>query len=169
MGVFKSEKFFQASPDLIPGIAGAIEADFKLDGFKVQVVNLVSGGADISLSKGGVFKAIVGMKSALKITMFPQKDGFELKAGVGIFGQQAIPSFLTWFVAWPVLITQIWGMVRQAKLDDRAIAVAERYVKEHAGNSSTPEALPVSGFCTICGKPLPAGAKFCPNCGGMAS
>ena len=169
MGVFKSEKFFQASPELIPGIAGAIEADFKRDGFKVQVVNLVSGGADISLAKGGTFKAIVGLKSALKITMFPKDDGFELEAGVGIFGQQAIPSLLTWFIAWPVLIAQIWGMVRQAKLDDRAVAIAERYIAEHAGNSPAAGALPSSDFCTACGKPLPARAKFCPNCGGMAS
>lgn len=29
----------------------------------------------------------------------------------------------------------------------------------------TPAAAPTAGTCTGCGQPLPAGAKFCPNCG----
>ena len=163
MGVFKSEKFIAADPSLIPEIAEAIARDFRRDQFDVHVINLVSGGADISLSKGGMFKAVAGMKSALKITMFPMDGGIDFKAGVGIFGQQAIPSLISLFVAWPVIITQIWGLTRQAKLDDRAVAIAERYVVEHRQPRLESEAS--AGFCTACGKALPGGAKFCPACG----
>lgn len=165
MGVFRSEKFFEANSSLISGIAKEIEASFRREGFEVQTVNLVSGGADISLAKGGVFKAIVGLKSALKITMLPKNGGFDLKAGVGVFGQQTIPSLLTWFVAWPVLIAQIWGMVRQSKLDDRAIAIAERYVSEHAKGCSVVSETSGLGFCTACGKPVIHDAAFCAYCG----
>jgi hypothetical protein len=28
-----------------------------------------------------------------------------IEAGIGIFGQQAIPTLITMFVAWPVIIT----------------------------------------------------------------
>lgn len=167
MGVFKSERFFKANSSLISGIARKIEEDFKHEGFEVQIINLVSGGADLSLSKGGVFKAIVGMKSALKITMLPKDGGFEFRAGVGVFGQQVVPSLLTWFVAWPVLIAQIWGMVRQSKLDDRAIAIAEHYISEHPEGGPIVSERGVSGlgFCTACGKPVVQGAAFCAYCG----
>lgn len=164
MGVFKSERRLRANPSMIPGIAEAVKADFKRDGFAVQVINLVSGGVDISLAKGGAFKAILGMKSALKITMFPKGDAIELKAGVGVFGQQAVPTVISVLFFWPVLIAQVWGLVKQSGLDDRAIAVAERYVDEHGVASSA--AGSVSGFCTACGQALPGGAKFCSNCGG---
>lgn len=36
MGTFKSTKTFYASPELIPGIAQAIESDFTNNGFQVE-------------------------------------------------------------------------------------------------------------------------------------
>ena len=36
---------------------------------------------------------------------------------------------------------------------------------EQAPVTPAPEAAPVAKFCTNCGKPVPAGMKFCPECG----
>ena len=117
---------------------------------------------DISITKGGVFKAVLGMKTALKVTLLPQGCKIHFEAGVGIWGQQAIPTIISMLFFWPVLITQIWGMVEQSKLDDKALEIAEKIVRDSSANAS---ASSYNRFCTNCGTPIDLQAKFCPECG----
>jgi hypothetical protein len=81
----------------------------------------------IYITKGGFIKAALGLRSALKVTMKPTQDGnIEMQAGVSIFKQQLVPSIITICFFSPVVIAQIWGMIKQAKLDEKAIDVAEK-------------------------------------------
>ena len=111
------------------------------------------------------------MKSALSIEIEPSGAGTEIKAGVGIFGQQAIPTAISMLIFWPVLVTQIWGMVRQSKLDDEAINAVERSLESHTklspDRSSAVSLQSQSGgkFCTNCGHACTGQAKYCPECG----
>lgn len=170
MGTFNTKKYLNGDPSLIPQIATRIENVFSAEGYDVQNQSLLSGGADISLSKGGMFKAVLGMKTALKVMLKPQGEGIFFEASVGVFGMQIIPAAIMWFVAWPVLVTQIWGLVQQSKLDDRVLQTAEDVIREHAMGYSAPAPAPVMSapekkFCSNCGLELPADAVFCPICG----
>lgn len=170
MGAFNTKKYLNGNPSLIPQIASRIENVFSAEGYNVQTQSLMSGGADISLAKGGVFKAVLGLKTALKITLKPEGEGINFEAGVGLFGMQIIPTAVMWFIAWPVLVTQIWGLVQQSKLDDRVLKVAEDVISENAMGKSAPAptsfmSAPEKKFCTKCGAELPAEALFCPKCG----
>jgi hypothetical protein len=49
-----------------------------------------------------------------------------VETGVGIFGQQAIPTAVTLLVFWPVLVAQVWNMAQEAKLDEEAIGRCRR-------------------------------------------
>ena len=118
MATFSTKKILYGSTSLIPTIANRIQEKFLNDGYEVAMDALSSGGYDISITKGGVFKAVLGMKTALKVTLLPQGSNIYFEAGVGIWGQQAIPTVISMLFFWPVLITQIWGMVEQSKLDD---------------------------------------------------
>ncbi|MDF2532515.1 MAG: hypothetical protein K0Q65_2096 [Clostridia bacterium] len=169
MGMFETVKF-------VPGIAGelsevasdAIE-HFRAKGFEIKDEHTITGGYNISLSKGNLFKSVLGMKTALNIEIDPSANGTKIKAGVGIFGQQAVPSIITAFIAWPVLIAQIWGMVQQSKLDDESVRVIEESLHRHAANMTnkfnTYEASGETVFCTECGYKLEPLMKFCPACG----
>ena len=167
MATYSKKKMLATSVTKIPEIAEAIRKDFELDDFEVKVDSLMSGGRDISVTKGNLFKAVLGMRSALKITLTPQYDGVLFDANVGIFGQQAIPTVISMLFFWPVLITQIWGLVEQSSLDDRALATAERVV----GSDKSSSAYMASNnrekcrFCTACGTKITGDAKFCPECG----
>lgn len=180
MGAFNTKTILYGNPSLIPAIADRICQTFAADGYEIFRDNLMSGGVDISVTKGGIFKAIVGMKTALKITLVPVNNSIAFEAGVGIFGQQALPTVISMLFFWPVLLTQIWGLVKQANLDDKALAVAQSVISESAGYSSpgctpppypgasgcTPPPYPGAGkFCTKCGAQLPDNARFCSNCG----
>ena len=165
MATFNTKKIIYGSPSLIPTIANCIQEQFQNDGYEVAMDALSSGGYDISITKGGFFKAILGMKTALKITLLPQGGNIHFDAGVGIFGKQIIPTLIMWYVAWPVLLTQIWGMVQQSKLDDEALRIAEDVVNRNNNNGiSTTNSLG-NKFCTNCGTKNTESAKFCCGCG----
>ena len=71
MGTFKSTKTFFASPEIIPAIVKDITGTFTNEGYQVQAQDLISGGYDISITKGNMFKAVLGMKTALKVHIYP--------------------------------------------------------------------------------------------------
>lgn len=64
MGTFNTKKILYGSSSLIPTIAQRIQEEFLNDGYEVVADSLSSGGYDISITKGGIFKAVLGMKSA---------------------------------------------------------------------------------------------------------
>ena len=165
MPVFSKKQLLQASPVQITQIVESIRREFEADGYEVKVDTLLSGGSDISITKGGIFKAVLGMRTALKITLTPQTDGVLFDAGVGIFGQQAIPTVIAVFFFWPVLLTQIWGLIQQSSLDDRALAAAERGIAASSSTVTGSVSSATSKFCTSCGHKLNPTAKFCPECG----
>ena len=166
MATFSTKKTLYGSTSLIPTIANRIQEEFQNDGYEVSMDALSSGGYDISITKGGVFKAVLGMKTALKVTLLPQDNNIHFEAGVGIWGQQAIPTVISMLFFWPVLITQIWGMVEQSKLDDKALEIAQDVIcmNNHVGSSHSDNNVE-SKFCTNCGTKLDGSSKFCSNCG----
>lgn len=165
MGTFVTKKVLNGNPSLIPSMAEQIRSAFEADGFKTQVDNLLGGGAEVSVAKGGIFKAVLGMKTALKVSLIPTGNSIAFEAGIGIFGQQAIPTVITMLIFWPVVIMQIWGMVKQSQLDDKALEIAESFLR---GDSSYTVVEPTDSstvFCSSCGHANPQGAKFCSTCG----
>ena len=51
-----------------------------------------------------------------------------MEAGVSIFKQQLVPTLITVCLFSPVVVAQIWGMIKQAKLDEKAVDIAERAI-----------------------------------------
>ena len=165
MATFSTKKILYGSTSLIPTIANRIQEEFQNEGYEVAMDALSSGGYDISITKGGVFKAVLGMKTALKVTLLPQSSSIHFEAGVGIWGQQAIPTVISMLFFWPVLITQFWGMVEQSTLDDKALDIAEDVVYKNTNNGSASTNSGGNKFCTSCGTQNTESANFCTGCG----
>lgn len=169
MGMFETVKFVPVIAGELPVIANETTEYFRAKGFEVKEEQTITGGCSISLSKGSIFKSVLGMKTALNIEIEPVSNGTRIKAGIGIFGQQVIPSMITMFIAWPVLIAQIWGMVQQSNLDDESVRVIEESLYRHASNRtntySSYSTAAIAAFCTECGAKLEPSMKFCPECG----
>lgn len=164
MDNFNTKRILHGAPSLIPEIARKIEEYFNNDGYDVISTSLSSGGCDISITKGGLFKAVLGMRTALKVTLLPIGGNISLEAGVGIWGQQAIPTVISMLFFWPVIFTQLCGLVQQSKLDDKVVEIAEEVAY---ASPQTVQAAPTGDFrfCTSCGTKNPADAKFCCGCG----
>ena len=50
----------------------------------------------------------------------------EFEAGISVVKQQLVATLLTMFVFSPIVIAQVWGMIKQSKLDEKALAIAEQ-------------------------------------------
>ena len=126
MGAFTTKKTLYGSPSQIPAIAEQIRQAFATDGYEVRIDNPANG-QEIYITKGGFVKAALGLRSALKVTMKPARDcNINFEAGVSIFKQQFVPTVITMCFFSQVVIAQIWGMIKQSKLDEKAVLVAER-------------------------------------------
>ena len=135
MGTFNSTKTFPYSVEDIAPVAQDVMSHFADQDYEVTETNIPAGGVQVSIRKGGTFKAIIGMKSALNIKIEPVANGTTVDAGVGIFGQQAIPTAITLLVFWPVIIAQVWNMAHESKLDEEALSVAEESLKAHSSKA----------------------------------
>ena len=96
----------------------------------------------VDITKGGIFHTIVGIKTALNITLERVEGATRIGAGVGVFELQAIPTILTVLVFPPIIIGQIIGLVQQEKLDNQAVDVAEASLRRHAMINTPPPAPP---------------------------
>jgi hypothetical protein len=156
-----------ALADLTP-VANDVMEHFRLQGYEVTGEKTPSGGWHISLAKGTLFATALGLKTALNVELESTATATLVKAGIGVFGYRVIPALVARFIAWPVWLTQVWGLVQQARLDDEALDAAERSVHAHS-TRVTPVERAAAGrpatYCTECGARLPDGARFCAACG----
>ena len=170
MPLFTASRFVPVTVADFSPVATDVLNHFRGQGYETTGSQLPNGAWHISLSKGDTFKAVLGMKTALNIDIQPSATGTLVTAGVGIFGQQAVPTVISMLFFWPVLIPQIWGLIQQANLDDEAISLIEERLVACARTvgdvTETPVTPPQPGhFCSGCGGALSSEAKFCPNCG----
>lgn len=169
MGAFSSQKVvFGVGNVNVDQVNNDIRKYFEPKGYTVETELLGSGGAHISLTNSSIFKAVLGLKTALNVEYEPEGDNWHIKASVGIFGQQVIPTLIGLFVAWPVFLTQIWGLVKQSNLDDEVVNEIEKALQRYkllssSGVNAVSEQK--GDFCTQCGSSIIATAKFCSQCG----
>ena len=135
MGTFNSSKTFPYVVEDLAPVSRDLMDHFEAQDFEVTETNISTGGTQVSIRKGGTFKAIIGMKTALNIKLESVANGTTVEAGVGIFGQQAIPTAITLLVFWPVIIAQVWNMAQESKLDEEAMDVAEGSLKAHSSEA----------------------------------
>lgn len=128
MSAFTTKKTLYGNVSQIPYVAEQIRQSFAAEGYEVRIENTTTG-REVYITKGGLFKAAIGLRSALKVTMSPSRDGhIDFEAGVSVVKQQLVPTLMTMCVFSPIVIAQIWGMIKQSKLDEKAVAIAERAI-----------------------------------------
>ncbi len=192
MAAFESSQIFPVTVADLSPVARDVMQYFESQGYQVSGQQTATGGWLVSIHKGGGFKQIMGMQTALNIKIEPTSAGTLATAGIGVFGQQAIPTMLTLLVAWPVMIPQIWGLVRQSNLDEEALTSVQQSLLAHSGAApagggaaastsataggaaAAPTVTSVANaaatrselkFCVNCGAGLPLSARFCSECG----
>lgn len=124
-------RFYKSDSLNIERLASDLEQFYRGQGYMVQHI----GNNDqmmVQLKKGGDFEAIIGMQSALTVTIQRNSGGITValsqqkwvdKAAVGVVGV-AVP------VLWPLLITAGVGAVRQVGLANQVMTVIDGLVHQ---------------------------------------
>lgn len=81
MGTFKTKKTIYGSPVQIPYVAEQLSLAFAAEGYETGIKDTADG-KEVNITKGGLFKAALGLRSALNIKMRPTRDGYiDFEAG----------------------------------------------------------------------------------------
>jgi len=123
----KATKYIEANTVNLSEVATKTANYFMMQGYTASSEQTPTGQI-VYITKGGFFKTVSGLRTSLNIELSYHPNGVFVTAGVGLFKQQFIATVLTLFVAWPFIIPQIWGIIKQAGLDDEAIEVVEQFV-----------------------------------------
>ena len=161
---FSSTKFFNVSPSLINAISQDVSKQLKAEGYEVKIDNMLGNDVHLSLTNGGMFKKVLGLQTALNLKLTDEGDCIKASASVGIFGQQIIPALIMWFAFWPVILTQIVGLVKQANLDDHVMELIAEAITQQAVKANLKDVSESGAFCPECGARV-NGGKFCSECG----
>jgi hypothetical protein len=167
MGVFKSERRIWTDVTDLEPVAVRLADHFRAKGYEVVYQQTAAAAWDVDITRAGVFRTISGLRTALKVRIEPDvaangTGAVVARAGVGILGQQALPTVVSMLVFWPIAVAQIWGAVQSSKVDDEALRVIEEALA--APVSAVPAPRDAQAFCAGCGAPR-SGGKFCTGCG----
>jgi len=124
-------RFYNSEKIDIERLANDLEKIYRLQGYKVQqIANKEQ--QIIQLQKGSDFEALVGLQSALTVTIQRTSGGILVmigqqkwidKAAVGVVGL-AVPML------WPLTITAGFGALRQIGLANQILNVVDGLVRQ---------------------------------------
>ena len=164
MALTDSSRIFSTTVQDTESISQYCKQYFENKGYSVAVEPTLNGNF-VSITKGGIFQSIAGMKTGLNINIDRMPQAISVSMKVGIFGKQAVPAAIAMLVFWPIIIPQIYGLIQQNKLDAEAYEVigvaiknCEKQINDNTENGNV-------SFCQFCGAKVPADAEFCTSCG----
>ena len=164
MGLLDSKRVFRTNLTDLAGVLDDFKYHFEAKGYTVTAEKTYSGGF-ISMTQGGLFRTVSGLKTGLNITLSVMPGMIDVSMEVGIFGKQVIPTAITALVFWPMIIPQMIGIITQYQLDEEAYRVIGEAVRKYEDGSVRVD-IPTDGlYCPFCGKNLPPESQFCPGCG----
>ncbi len=134
---FSSSKDYRVSFSHVRGIANEVLEALESEGYSVNSEEMAAspegkrGHGDIVLSvtKGGFFKMVAGLKTALKCTFSETEQGFRLSQKIGLFESQAVPTTIMLVAFWPLIVTQIVGLVKSKKLDSHIFELVDQSIQ----------------------------------------
>jgi hypothetical protein len=81
MGTFNSSKTVPYVVEDLAPVAQEVMRHFESQDYEVTETRIPTGGVQVSIRRGGTFKAIIGLKTALNIRIEPQANGTTVEAG----------------------------------------------------------------------------------------
>jgi ribosomal protein L40E len=175
-------RYYQDPRINIESIAVGLERMFTSQGYQVQHFGNIDQ-MTVQMKKGGDLVAIIGMQTALTVTMQRSPGGVLAmigqqkwvdKAVVGAVGMLAAP------VLWPLMITAGVGAIQQATLGTQVMNALDMFVRQQNPNVQVgpiPPGMmpqyqqpgapprPAMVVCSNCQAPNDVGDSYCMRCG----
>lgn len=169
-------------------VARKVSSWLKLNDFEAQIVDLPDGRITVQARQPKSWRYILGMSSALNITLEKKGDHLVVETGAGSWAEKFAVGAVGIFILHPLLITMAYGVWKQSQLPEKVFEVVDQHLKdkrgpaettriaiqpgdETAAESAVPENVPSSTFeeriCASCGGASSKEAKYCSQCGSL--
>ena len=122
---------FQCPMSLFQELIRAAQGWLSAEGFKCQRLQMEDGGIVIQIEKGGGWRKVLGMSTAVHIVFHQVEDRVNVEIGNGRWLDKAAAGTLSIIILWPLAITAGIGVWQQMKLPERVFG----YVAEYIGQS----------------------------------
>ncbi len=129
----------------------------------------------IQATQKDTLRTIAGMKLATTVQMTVSGDNLNVTIGEGQWADKLGAGAVGLFIAWPLAVTAGIGAYKQKKLPEEILNLigqvlmnpGQPVVTPAAPGRGTPQATAAAQtqVCPQCQAQVPAGAKFCNNCG----
>lgn len=165
----ESRVFMQNGVEM-PALLARLESFFRTEkGMEVQSSQTTDGYVlQASQPKDG-WKTISGMRLAVTVQLVALGDRLQVTVGEGQWSDKIGAGAIGLFVAWPLAITAGVGAFQQKKLPEEIFRVVESCIlaggRPVAVNGAGAVVAAGNTVCPDCKTQLPAGAKFCHQCG----
>lgn len=171
-------------------VARKVSSWLQLNDFEAQIVDLPDGRITVQARQPKSWRYILGMSSALNITISTEGSQLVVEAEAGKWAEKVAVGAVGVFILHPLLITMAYGTWKQMQLPSRIFEVIEQYIKEKQGparatripvqssgeptpvmaipetvSTPTPESTVEGTVCANCGEAVGEEAKYCDQCG----
>lgn len=159
-------------------VAERVEAFLKEEK-NMEVQGVPSGDSYlIQATQKDTLRTIAGMKLATTVQMTVSGDNLNVTIGEGQWADKLGAGAVGLFIAWPLAVTAGIGAYKQKKLPEEILNLIGQVLMNPgqpvvtpvaptvaSTASATPTAAAQTQVCPQCQAQVPAGAKFCNNCG----
>ena len=131
-------------------LASSLDTWYQSLGFETQMLKTQFGGLIIQARKEGFLRTVVGMSSAITVSVNQQDAYLLVEVGGANWADKAGAAAIGYIVFWPTLISAGFGVYEQSKLIKQTWDVIHRYISTYTSGG-----VPVDPYPVIVPTPAP--------------
>jgi hypothetical protein len=112
-------------------LASSLDTWYQSLGFETQMLKTQIGGLIIQARKEGFLRTVVGMSSAITVSINQQDAYLLIEVGGANWADKAGAAAIGYIVFWPTLISAGFGVYEQSKLIKQTWDVIHRYISTY--------------------------------------
>jgi hypothetical protein len=114
-------------------VARKVSSWLQLHDFESRIVDLPDGRTTVQARQPKSWRYILGMSSALNITISTEGGKLVVETDVGQWAEKVAVGAVGVFILHPLLITMAYGTWKQMQLPEKVFEVIEQYINERQG------------------------------------
>ncbi|HPZ09375.1 MAG TPA: FHA domain-containing protein [Candidatus Eremiobacteraeota bacterium] len=120
-------------------LSTALDTWYQSLGFETQILRTQVGGLIIQARKEGFLRTVVGMSTAITVTINQKETYLLIEVGGANWADKAGAAAIGYIVFWPTLLSAGFGVYEQTKIIKQTWDVIDRYITTYTSGTTSNE------------------------------